>query len=209
MIRSMAVALLLGGAAQGPDGWESLMALDVWTDAKGAAPAAGWKLEDGTIHRAAKAGDIFTKKNYLDLELEFEWKVAPGANSGVKYRMKGIGPEYQVIDDTKHPDAKSGTHTTASLYDIKGPSKDKALKPVGEFNASRIVARGNHLEHWLNGAKVVEIDIDSAEWKELFPRSKFAKAKDADKWFAREAGPVMLQDHGDEVWFRNVRIRVP
>lgn len=187
--------------------WEPLTGADVWADGKGAAPAAGWVFEDGVIHRTAKAGDIFTKKKYLDFELEFEWKVAAGANSGLKYRMKGVGPEYQVIDDTKHPDAKNGSRTTASLYDIKAPAADKPLKAVGEWNASRVVAKGKHLEHWLNGSKVVEIDLDSAEWKELFAKSKFAKTKGAEDWFARETGPVMLQDHGDEVWFRALRIR--
>ncbi len=202
----MSLLLIAILALQEP-AWEPLTAADVWADGKGAAPAAGWAFEDGVIHRTAKAGDIFTKKKYLDFELEFEWKVAPGANSGLKYRMKNVGPEYQVIDDTKHPDAKNGSRTTASLYDIKAPAADKPLKAVGEWNASRVVAKGKHLEHWLNGSKVVEIDLDSPEWKECFAKSKFAKTKGAEDWFARESGPVMLQDHGDEVWFRALRIR--
>jgi hypothetical protein len=202
------LAALFPAPAFQEDGWEKLDSAALWADGKGNAPGAGWAFEEGgVIHRVGKSGDLFTRKKYLDLELEFEWKAAPGANSGVKYRMKGVGPEYQVIDDTKHPDAKNGNRTTASLYDVKAAAADKPLKPVGEWNASRIVAKGKHLEHWLNGVKVVEIEIDSDEWNEGFAKSKFAKTKGADQWFAREAGPVMLQDHGDEVWFRAVRIR--
>lgn len=204
-MKTMLMLALLGAAQD--DGWEKLAGPELWADGKGAAPGAGWAFADGVIHRAGKAGDIFTKKKYLDFELQFEWKAAPGANSGVKYRMKGVGPEYQVIDDAKHADAKNASRTTASLYDVKGAAADKPLKPPGEWNASRIVAKGKHLEHWLNGAKVMEIDLDTAEWKEQFAKSKFAKVKGAEEWFGREAGPVMLQDHGDEVWFHAIRIR--
>lgn len=202
----MLLALILALASQ-DEGWETLTAAEAWADGKGAAPGAGWEFKDGVVHRAAKAGDIFTKKTWLDFELEFEWKIAPGGNSGVKYRMKGVGPEYQVIDDGKHADAKDADRGTASIYDVKAPAADKPLKPPGEWNQSKVVAKGKHLEHWLNGRKVCEIDIDGEEWKELFAKSKFAKAKDVDTWFARQAGPVMLQDHGDEVWYRAIRIR--
>jgi hypothetical protein len=182
--------------------WESLAAADAWK-----SPSAGWTFKDGEIHRAAKAGDLHSKKTYLDFELEFEWKIAPGGNSGVKYRLKGVGPEYQLIDDEKHADAKNAIRSTASLYDVKAPAADKPLKKPGEWNQSRVVAKGKRLEHWLNGAKVMEIEIDGADWPDAFARSKFAKTKGADQWWGREAGPVMLQDHGDEVWFRAVRIR--
>jgi hypothetical protein len=189
------------------EGWERLTGAEVWADGKGAAPGAGWEFAEGVIHRAGKAGDIFTKKKYQDFEMEFEWKAAPGANSGVKYRMKGVGPEYQVIDDAKHPDAKDASRRTASLYDVKAASADKPLKPAGEWNAGKVVAKGKRLEHWLNGVKVMEIELDTPEWEAAFAKSKFAKSKGAAEWFGREAGPVMLQDHGDEVWFRSIRIR--
>jgi hypothetical protein len=206
-MRTMLLAALLGLAAQ-DEGWEKLTAAEIWADGKGAAPAAGWAFEEGgVVHRTGKAGDIFTRKKYLDFELEFEWKIASGGNSGLKYRMKSVGPEYQVIDDEKHSDAKNAHRQTASLYDVKEPSADKGLKPAGEWNSSKVLAKGKHLEHWLNGKKVMEIDLDSDEWKERFAKSKFAKTKGADAWFAREPGPVMLQDHGDEVWFRALRIR--
>ena len=182
--------------------WEDLTSADAWK-----ATPAGWEFKDGEIHRAAKAGDIFTKKAYLDFELEFEWKIAPGGNSGLKYRMKGVGPEYQVIDDGKHADAKNAIRSTASLYDVKAPAADKPMKPPGEWNQSKVVAKGKRLEHWLNGAKVMDMEIDGPEWPEAFAKSKFAKTKGAEQWWGREAGPVMLQDHGDEVWFRAIRIK--
>ena len=182
--------------------WENLTTADAWK-----STPAGWEFKDGEIHRAAKAGDIFTKKSYLDFELEFEWKIAPGGNSGLKYRMKGVGPEYQVIDDEKHADAKNAIRSTASLYDVKAPASDKPMKPPGEWNKSKVVAKGKHLEHWLNDKKVMEIDIDGAEWPDAFAKSKFSKTKGAETWFGREAGPVMLQDHGDEVWYRAIRIK--
>ena len=207
----MRTGLILWLAAVGTsdDGWESLSSRELWGNNKGGEPGAGWAFEEGgVIHRTDKSGDLHTKKKYRDFELEFEWKIAPGANSGVKYRLRGIGPEYQVIDDGKHADAVKNPHrSTASLYDVKAPSNDKPLKPPGEWNASRIVAQGKHLEHWLNGAKVLEIDLDSEEWNALFAKSKFVKTKGSEQWFGREAGPVMLQDHGDEVWFRALRIR--
>lgn len=182
--------------------WENLSTADAWK-----STPAGWEFKDGEIHRAAKAGDIFTKKNYLDFELEFEWKIAPGGNSGLKYRMKGVGPEYQVIDDAKHADAKNAIRSTASLYDVKAPAADKPMKPPGEWNKSKVVAKGKHLEHWLNDKKVMEIDIDGPEWPDAFAKSKFSKTKGAETWFGREAGPVMLQDHGDEVWYKAIRIK--
>lgn len=201
------LAMLLGLSTSPDEGWETLTAPELWRDGKGNAPAAGWEFKDGLIHRTSKCGDIFTKKAYQDFELEFEWKVAPGANSGVKYRMKGVGPEYQVIDDGKHPDAKNATRSAASLYDVKAPAEGKPLKAPGEWNRSKVVAKGKQLEHWLNGQKVLELEIDSDEWKAAFAKSKFAKTKGAETWFGREAGPVMLQDHGDEVWYRGIRIR--
>lgn len=201
--------ILLAALGARDDGWESLSSREAWGNSKGEPPAAGWAFEDGgVVHRTAKAGDLHTKKKYRDFELEFEWKIAPGANSGVKYRLRGIGPEYQLIDDAKHADSRNNPQrATASLYDVKAPAADKPLKPAGEWNASRIVAKGKRLEHWLNGAKVLEMEIDSDEWNALYAKSKFVKTKGAEQWFGREAGPVMLQDHGDEVWFRGLRIR--
>lgn len=180
-----------------------------WTNGAGKPVAAGWVVEDGTLHRADRGGDIFTEKEYGDFELVFEWKISPGGNSGVKYRFSKygnamLGPEYQVLDDEKHPDGKDEDRRSASLYDVVEPSKEKALKPVGEWNHAKIVARGTHLEHWLNGKKVVDIDTAGDEWKQRVAKSKFKGVGDFGQ---NKSGRIMLQDHGNKVWYRNLTIR--
>lgn len=180
-----------------------------WTSATGGEPGKGWTVVDGTIHRAAGGGDLLSAKEYQDFELEFEWKISAKGNSGVKYRVRKspggwLGPEYQVLDDAGHPNGKIEDTTAASLYEVVPAAKDKELKPVGEWNRSRIVARGTTLEHWLNGKLAMKIDTAGKEWPELKKASKFAKRDD----FAGPAtGRLLLQDHGDPVWFRAIRIR--
>ena len=179
-----------------------------WTSKDGAAPGDGWKVQDGCIVRTEKAGDLYTQASFENFDFSFEWKVVAGCNSGVKYRVADysgsiLGPEYQVLDDAKwkyEPDHKGAS---GSLYAIKGARADKVLKPVGEFNTSRIVANGSRLEHWLNGEVVVEMEIGSAEWEALHAASKFKKRPD----FGTQKGRIMLQDHGGKVWFRNLKIR--
>jgi hypothetical protein len=186
-----------------------------FTDSKGGPPPAGWVAgSDGTIHRAAKAGDLISKGEYASFELEWEWKVAPGANSGLKYWVNNFGKsadkpswlgiEYQMIDDAKHADALRGdSHNTASIYDIKGAAKDKAAKPAGEWNTSKVVIKDGKIEHFLNGKPAVDADSSSADWKERIAKSKFSKVQG----FAPGKGHLLLQDHGDEVWFRNIRVK--
>jgi len=185
--------------------WTSLFdgkTLSGWVTDKGQPVTEGWEVVDGTIHRVSKAGNIYTAESFKDFVLEFEWKVAPKTNSGLKYRFEqGIGVEYQVLDDLG-TDYKP-KHLAGEIYDVKAATVDKEAKPAGEWNQSKIVAKGKHLEHWLNGVKLVEIDIDSEEWNQLYAESKFAKKP----WFARNAGPIQLQEHGGEVWFRNLRIQ--
>lgn len=184
-----------------------------WTNAAGKPVASGWAVEaGGVLHRAAKGGDIYTAKEYGDFEFSFEWKIAPGGNSGVKYRVisydkKGfLGPEYQLLDDAKHPDAKVGPQRqSASLYDFVAPdAKTKKLNPPGEWNTSKIVVRGTKFEHWLNGAKVIEMDTATDAWKAAHAKSKF---KDVPEFAKNPKGRIMLQDHGDETWFRNLTIK--
>ncbi len=191
----------------------SLQSLDQWTTADGKPAPAGWVMEkDGSLHRTGRAGDLYSAKEYGDFEFSWEWKIAPGGNSGVKYRVtayekKGrLGPEYQLLDDNKHADAKVGAHRqSAALYDLLPPdAAAKKLNPPGEWNTSKIVVRGTKLEHWLNGAKVVEVDTASEAWKAAHAKSKFKNVTD----FAQNPkGHLLLQDHGDEIWFRNLAIR--
>ncbi len=186
------------------------LSLADFTDAKGSPPPAGWVAEaDGVIHRAAKAGDLISKKDFESFEIEWEWKVAQGANSGLKFWVtsgpKGglVGVEYQMIDDERHPDAKKGdSHNTASIYDLKGAAPDKAVKPAGEWNKSKVIVKDGVIQHFLNGKLAVEADTKGDDWKQRIAKSKFAKMPG----FAPGKGKLMLQDHGDEVWFKNIRI---
>ncbi|MEM9659633.1 MAG: DUF1080 domain-containing protein [Planctomycetota bacterium] len=188
--------------------------LDGWTTAAGEPITKGWIIEDGALVRDRRGGSIYTVDEYGDFELSFQWKIAARGNSGVKYRVahyeKGIwgrpawlGCEYQLWDDdgreTK-PETSSG-----SIYAIYAPSPDKRLRPIGEFNDSKIVAQGSRIEHWLNGEKVVEADTDTDDWRQRVKASKFGRA---DGFFTNARGRIELQDHGNRVWFRNIKLRV-
>lgn len=184
-----------------------------WTTGDGKPVSGkGWVVQpDGVLHRAAKGGDIYTVEEYGNYELTWEWKISPGGNSGLKYRVmkypdKGyLGCEYQMLDDSKHPDSKVGPQRqTASLYDILPPAGDKPLKAVGEWNTSKVIVNNNTLEHWLNGTKVLAVDLTSETFKAAREKSKFK----AVPGFAENAkGRIMLQDHNDEAWFRNIALK--
>jgi len=184
--------------------------LDHWTDSNGKPPGEGWVIEaDGSLFRKEKAGDLLSKQEFASFELTWEWKIAEGGNSGLKYwvnRISGaqLGLEYQMIDDERHPDArKGGTRQTAAIYDIQAAS-EASSKPAGEWNQSKVICKGTKIEHWLNGKKVVEADASSDDWKERITRSKFMKFEG----FAPGQGKLLLQDHNDPVWFRNIQIKV-
>jgi hypothetical protein len=169
----------------------------------------GWEVVDGVIHRKGKSGDIFTAKEYANFEFEWDWKISSGGNSGVKYRVtlygkELLGPEYQMLDDDKHVDGKLLTHKTGCIYDLFPTIDNKPVKPVGEWNHSKIVANGGKFEHWLNGTKVAECDTTTPAWKAAVAKSKFKSKPD---WALNPKGKIMLQDHGDEVWFRNLTIK--
>lgn len=175
-------------------------------------PAKGWVVEEGSIKHIGKGGggDIVTSEDYESFELTWEWKIAEAGNSGVKYnlpnRNQGVGCEYQMIDDEKHPDGVKGgkSHQTAALYDLIAPGERK-LKPVGEWNSSRLLVNGNHVEQWLNGMKTVEFELGSEEFKALVAKSKY---RNNVKFALKVKSPILLQDHGDEVSFRSIKLRV-
>ena len=161
--------------------------------------------------------DLMTVRTFTDFELSFEWKIAPRGNSGVKYSVSeamsadqaeakntAIGFEYQVLDDALNPDARVGPHrSAAALYDIL-PVTGSVSKPAGEFNAARILFRARHGEHWLNGVKVLEFDLDTPEFAARLAASKF---KEIPGFADKRKGHIVLQDHGDAVWFRNIKLR--
>jgi len=190
----------------------------------------GWTIEDGTIHKLASGAvatapdgqplagaDLMTAGTYRNFELVLEWKISPAGNSGIKYNVSeamstasppyhaALGFEYQVLDDERHPDAKNGPNRTAgALYDIFPPAAGKPLHPVGSFNEARIVFRNGHGEHWMNGVKILEFDLHSAAFDSAYAHSKYVPIQG----FAQQRdGHIVLQDHGDEVWFRNIKIR--
>ena len=187
-----------------------------------AFPDKGWEIKDGMLSvlesggaESRNGGDIITEKLYSNFELSLEFKLTPGANSGVKYFVfpvqpnregSAIGLEYQVLDDDKHPDAKlgvGGNRTVGSLYDLI-PAENKKAKPIGEWNHARIVAAGGRVEHWLNGVKVVQYERPCPAFRALILKSKY---KDYKEFGQIPAGHILLQDHGNRVWYRNIKIK--
>lgn len=184
--------------------------LSGWTAENGGQPGDGWVVRDGELHLQGKGGNLISEKEYTNFELEWEWKLSEGGNNGVKYwvtKVEGkqwLGIEYQMLDDEKHPDgAKNASHRTAAFYDIQAPSVKTSLKPVGEWNLSRVIAQDGKIQHWLNGVMVGEVDTNSDAWKQALAQSKF-KNKEG---FAPGHGHIMITDHNDPVVFRKIRIR--
>lgn len=176
---------------------------------------AGWRAVDGELTRVGIAGDLVTNKVYRNFELAIEWKIAPGGNSGIFYRgvehpnwarnpLYYSAPEMQVLDDARHPDGQSPLTSAGADYGLY-PAPRGVVKPAGEWNAARVVVNGNHVEHWLNGTKIVEYELGSADWAERVKKSKFAAWPAYGK--AAE-GVIGVQDHGDRVAYRNMKIRV-
>jgi Domain of Unknown Function (DUF1080) len=204
------------------DGWRGL--------GYDSVPTAHWKIENGTIRKLADGqvprmpdgqpaagGDLMTRETFRDFELTWDWKISRAGNSGVKYNVSeeismaaapnhaALGFEYQMLDDSLHEDNKVPSHRAGALYDLIPPNANKVLAPVGQWNSSRIVFRGNHGEHWLNGKEVVEFELGTPLMDSLMARSKY---RDIKGFAQKRAGHIVLQDHVDEVFFRNIKIRV-
>ena len=201
-------------APRDTSGWLVLFdgsSTDAWRGFQMDTLPAGWRIEDGALTRVASGGDIITRDQFANFELELEWKVEPKGNSGIMYRVTEAdsgtyrtGPEYQILDDAGHPDGQNRLTSAASAYGFYAAPAG-VVKPAGEWNTARIVANGNHIEHWLNGVKVVEYELGSPDWEAKLKASKF----DAWKGYGRSPrGHIALQDHGDRVAYRNIRIRV-
>ena len=187
-------------------------------------PKYGWEINNGEFSvlasngaESSAGGDIVTTESYADFELKVDFKLSPGANSGIKYYVdtninKGpgssIGLEYQILDDDLHPDAKKGSHkgsrTVSSLYDLIQANPNKPIKPIGEWNAAYITSKKGHVEHRLNGVKVLEYERGSTNFLKLVSESKYVKWPN---FGTLTNGKILLQDHGDLVTFKNIKIR--
>lgn len=232
----MAPANMLSDAERAA-GWRLLWdgkTTEGWRSAKADGfPTSGWSIQDGTLRvhdnggeESTGGGDIITQRRYTDFDLQADFKITPGANSGIKYLVQpnldpitgtgaraatgsAIGLEFQILDDERHPDAKlgrEGNRTIASLYDLKPAAASKKPAPIGEWNTARIIVRGNHVEHWLNGLRVLEYERGSTAFRELVGLSKYQNIAGFGEW---ADGHILLQEHGNEVAFRNLKIRVP
>jgi hypothetical protein len=186
-------------------------------------PPVGWNIDANSIHTIPsgkyvvnpdpnKQGvELITEKKFTDYELSWDWRIAPGGNNGIKYmvtedRPEAPGPEYQMLDDTgdAHRDWRGKVHRTAAFYDIAAPADDKPMKPAGEWNNSRIVVKGQHIEHWLNGKKVLSIELGSPQVKAGLQLSKF---KDQPGFGDKITGHIMLTYQPHECWYRNIKLR--
>lgn len=181
-----------------------------WRSYRSDSMPGGWQAVDGALTRVARGGDIITRETFRDFELSLEWKVGPKGNSGIFYRAAPgsdaiyfSAPEMQVLDDAGHADGQSPLTSAGSVYGLY-PTPRGIVRPAGEWNSARVVVNGNHVEHWLNGRQIAVYELGGADWKERVAKSKFAQWPEYGK--AAE-GHIGLQDHGDPVAFRNIKIR--
>lgn len=212
-IHAQTAALNTLTQAERDAGWQLLFdgrTLDGWRGYMRPDMPSGWQVVDGLLTRVSRAGDIITTRMYRDFELKFEFRVAEGGNSGIFYRaVEGpeyiyyFAPEYQILDDARHPDGKSPLTSTGANYAVNEAPRG-VTKPAGEWNSGRIVVNGRHVEHWLNGTKVVEYELGSEDWARRVAASKFHQWPEYGK---AETGYIGIQDHGSKVEFRNLKVR--
>jgi len=200
-------------ASERADGWELLFdgsTTNAWRGFRQTSMPYGWQVVDGALARVSSGGDIITKEQFRNFELSLEWKVAEAGNSGVMFRVTEdrrrtwhSGPEMQVLDDARHRDGRVPETSAGSNYGLHAP-KPGAVRPAGSWNSARLLVREHHVEHWLNGIKVVEYELESAEWERLVSQTKF----DTIPSYGRQrTGHIALQDHGDWVAYRNIKIK--
>jgi len=213
-IPAMAVAILAAHAQACASPWRVLFdgtSLDAWRGYQTTVLPAGWRIDNGTLAKDAQVADIISKDQFGDFELELDWKIGDAGNSGIFYRgteeydrVYWSAPEYQLLDDVKAADNKTRLTCAGAAYALY-PSPPGHLKPVGGWNATRIVARGKHIEHWLNGFKLLEYELESPDWEAKVKASKFV---DYPHYGRAARGHLALQgDHAGSLAFRNIRIR--
>lgn len=199
-------------ADEAAEGWRLLFdgeSTEGWRGfRKDSFPEEGWEVVSGCLRHTRGGGSIVTTGEYAEFDLSFEWKVAGGANSGVKIWIDEahgqIGPEYQLLDDARHTNGLIPKTTAGSLYDVLAPKPGKKLALVGSFNHSRIHVRGGVLEYYLNDELLLRAELNSPEWEAARAKSKF---KNSDIFGVQRKGRILFQDHGDEVWFRSIKLR--
>jgi hypothetical protein len=184
-----------------------------WRGFQKREPPSGWRVVDGTLARVDAGGDIMTDEEFGSFELALEWKIAPGGNSGIFYHVVEdpelafvwqSGPEMQVLDNAGHADGRQPNTSAGSNFALYAPARD-VTRPAGEWNAARLLVDGDRVEHWLNGEKLLEYELGSADWQARVAASKFASLP---RYARTRRGHIALQDHGDPVAYRNIRIRV-
>lgn len=196
-------------------GWQLLFdgsSLDGWRGYQQDEVPDSWTIEEEAIHFPGdddNGGTIITTNTYDHFELRLEWKISPEGNSGVMYRVTEdtdaaykTGPEFQVLDNAALEETDS-LHQAGALYGLYAARED-ATKPVGQYNEARIVVRGSHVEHWMNGTKLLDAEMGSDDWNQRVAGTKFA---DWPQFATAESGYIALQDHGDPVWFRDIKLR--
>jgi hypothetical protein len=201
-------------AEQRAAGWRSLFdgtSTSAWRGYKDQSFPAGWTIVDGVLTKSTSSPDLVTKDKFGNFELAFDWKIAPGGNAGVFYRgteeydhIYWSAPEYQLLDDARHADGRSRLTSAGADYAVY-PSPAGVVKPADEWNSSLIVANGNHVQHWMNGQKLLEYDVGSPDWEAKVKASKFV---DYPHYGRAPSGYIGIQgDHDGQLWLRNIRIR--